>query len=77
MIQSVRADDSRQFHSEWAMIPLSTTAIFSDTTMVLDKIEEYYHSDFVDLVYSDSLVSMGNIRVELESISDRLSEEKL
>ena len=77
MVQSVRVDDGRQFHSEWAMIPLYSTAIFSDTTMVLDKIEEYYRSNFVDLVYSDSLVSMESIKIEIETISDRLSEEKL
>jgi hypothetical protein len=77
MVQSVRVDDGRQFHSEWAMIPLSATAIFHDTAMVLGKIEEYYSSNFVDLVYGDSLVSMEKIEVEIGSISDRLREEEL
>jgi len=77
MVQSVRVDDGHQFHSEWVMIPLFTTAIFSDTVMVLSKIEEYYSSNFVDLVYSDSLVSMGKIQIEIERISDRLTEEEL
>jgi len=77
MVKSVRVDDNRQFHSEWAKIPLWTTAIFSDTAMVLGKIEEYYNSNFVDLVYSDSLVSMEKIQIEIKHISDRLSEEEL
>lgn len=77
MIQSVRVDDGRQFHSEWAMVPLYTTAIFSDTTMVLAKIEEYYSGNFADLIYSDYLVSMESIRIEIDAISDRLSEEEL
>lgn len=77
MIQSVRVDDGRQFHSAWAMVPLYTTAIFSDTTMVLAKIEEYYSGNFADLVYSDSLVSMESIRIEIDAISNRLSEEEL
>jgi len=77
MVKSVRVDDNRQFHSEWAKIPLWSTAIFSDTAMVLGKIEEYYNSNFVDLVYSDSLISMEKIQIEIKRISDRLSEEKL
>lgn len=77
MVQSVRVYDARQFHSEWAMIPLYTTAIFRETAMVLGKIEEYYKSNFVDLVYSDSLVSLKKIQIEIERISDRLSEEEL
>ncbi len=77
MVQNVRVDDGRQFHSEWAMIPLCATAIFSDTAMVLGKIEEYYNSNFVDLVYSDSLVSIEKIQIEIERISDRLREEEL
>jgi len=77
MIQSVRLDDSRQFHSEWAMIPLHTTAIFSDTSVVLGMIESYYSSNFADLVYGDSLVNMKKIEIEIERISDRLKEEGL
>ena len=77
MVQSVRVDDGRQFYSEWATVALSSTAIFSDTSMVLGKIEEYYSNNFVDLVYSDSLVSMGKIEIEIERIADRLSEEGL
>jgi isopentenyl phosphate kinase len=77
MVQSVRVDDGRLFHSEWAMITVSATAIFHDTAMVLGKIEEYYSSNFVDLVYGDSLVSMEKIEVEIGSISDRLREEEL
>jgi hypothetical protein len=75
MVQSVRADDGRQFHSEWAMIPLYATAIFSDTFMVLDKLEWYYKSNFADLVYGNSLVNMEKIEVEIRSISDRLRED--
>ena len=59
------------------MIPLFTTAIFSDTAVVFGKIEEYYNSNFVDLVYSDSLVSIGKIQIAIERISDRLSEKEL
>jgi len=77
MVKSVRVDDNRQFHSEWTKIPLWTTAIFSDTAMVLGKVEEYYNSNFADLVYSDSLVSMEKIQIEIKRISDRLSKEKL
>jgi len=77
MVQSVRVDDGRQFHSEWAMIPLYTTAIFRDTAMVLNKLKSYYSSNFADLVYGDSFVSMGKIQIEIESISDRLKEEEL
>ena len=77
MVQSVRLDDSRQFHSEWAMIPLHTTAIFCDTSMVLGKLESYYRSNFADLVYGDSLVDMDKIEIEIERISDRLREEKI
>jgi len=77
MIQSVRLDDSRQFHSEWARIPLHTTAIFSDTSLVLGKIESYYSNNFADLVYGDSLVNMEKIEIEIERISDRLREEGL
>ncbi len=77
IIQSVRLDDSRQFHSEWAMIPLYTTTIFSDSSMVLGKLESYYRNNFADLVYSDSLVNMKKIKIEIERISDRLREEEL
>jgi len=77
MVQSVRLDDSRQFHSEWAMIPLYTTAIFCDTSVVLSKVESYYSSNFADLVYGDSLVNMEKIEIEIERISDRLREEEL
>jgi len=77
MIQSVRLDDSRQFHSEWGMIPLHTTVIFCDTSMVLAKIESYYRNNFADLVYGDSLVNMKKIEIEIKCISDRLREEEL
>ena len=77
MIQSVRLDDSRQFHSEWAMIPLHTTAIFYDTSLVLGKVKSYYRNNFADLVYGDSLVNMQKIEIEIKRISDRLREEEL
>jgi len=77
MIKSVRIDDSRQFHSEWAMIPLYTTAIFCDTSVILGKLESYYKSNFADLVYGDSLVNMEKIEINIERISDRLREEEL
>ena len=77
MIQSVRLDDSRQFHSEWARIPLHTTVIFCDTSVVLGKIESYYSNNFADLVYGDSLVNMEKIEIEIERISNRLREEEL
>jgi hypothetical protein len=77
MVQSVRVDDGRQFHSEWAIISLYTTAIFSNTSMVLGKLELYYKSNFSDLVYGDSLIDMEKIEVEIGSIADRLREEEL
>jgi len=77
MIQSVRLDDSRQFHSEWAMISLYTTAIFCDTSLILGKIESYYSNNFADLVYGDSFVNMEKIEIEIERISDRLRKEGL
>ena len=77
MVQSVRVDDGRQFHSEWAIIPLYTTAIFFDTSVVLGKLELYYKSNFADLVYGNSLIDMEKIEVEIGSIADRLREEEL
>jgi len=78
MIGNVRDDDLKQFNKDWATIPLSSTEIFMNTSMVLVKLEEFYNTTFRDLVYTEELPSLNNeIKVSIENLAKILKEKKL
>jgi len=78
MMQKVRIDDQNQFNqNNWANISLYTTKIFTDTSTVLDQLNHFYTNDFKDLVYSQTLPQMNDIKTEIEALSLILTTNKL
>ena len=78
MIQKVRLDDKNQFkQSDWATILLSSTKIFTDTSNVLDKLNYYYINNFQDLVYSQTLPNINEIKAKIKILGDALVKQNL
>ena len=78
MIQKVRVDDQNQFNqNNWANIPLHTTKIFTDTSVVLDQLSSFYTNDFKDLVYAQTLPQINDIRIRIEALARILTANKL
>ncbi len=78
MIKNVRADDKRQFNqNNWSTVLLSSTTIFTDTDDTLNQLETFYQTDFKDLVYTDDLPQMKDIKASIKEIALILVKEEL
>ena len=78
MIQKVRVDDQNQFNrNNWAIVPLHTTKIFTDTASVLNGLNNFYSSNFRDLVYAQTLPDINEIKVTIEVLAEVLTRKDL
>lgn len=78
MIQKVRVDDQNQFNqNNWDSVPLYTTKIFTDTSVVLDQLSSFYTKDFKDLVYSQTLPQINDIKIKIKALAYILTRNKL
>ena len=78
MIQSVRSDDKIQFNvKEWSIIKLHKTPIFTDTKDILQKLDNFYKTDFSELVYVKTLPSIKDIIAKVEILSTILKDKNL
>jgi len=78
MIQKVRVDDQNQFNqNNWATVSLYTTKIFTDTAAILDELNNFYSSNFRDLVYAQTLPSIDEIRIKIEVLAEVLTTKIL
>jgi len=78
MILSVRNDDKIQFKAtKWSTIKLYKTQIFSDTKNILQKLDNFYKTNFSELVYVNSLPSIEDIIAKVEILGIVLKEKKI
>jgi hypothetical protein len=78
MIEKVRVDDQNQFNqNNWATIPLYTTKIFTDTSVILDQLSSFYTNNFKDLVYAQTLPQINDIKSKIEVLARILTINKL
>lgn len=78
MIKKVRIDDQVQFNkNDWALVLLSQTEIFLESSKVLDNLDFYYNNNFKDLVYEETLPSMDKIKLEIKKLSIILTNKNL
>lgn len=79
MIRKVREDDLKQFNkNNWATVSLSSTKIFTNTSQVINKLKDFYKSNFRDLVYTNDLPIIDkDIKGSIELLSIVLQEKNL
>jgi len=73
MMNKVREDDKNQFNNGLSLVSLHSTKIFTDTSTVLDSLNNFYLNDFRDLVYAKSLPSIDEIKLKIEILANILT----
>ena len=78
MMKKVRVDDKKQFNkNDWATVTLNSTKIFTDTSVVLDELGNFYANNFKDLVYAQTLPNIDEIKIKIKTLADILTAKKL
>lgn len=78
MITKVRFDDQNQFtNSDWSSVDLNSTKIFTNPSLILKELSNFYNNDFSNLVYANSMPTIDEIILKIEYLSKIMKSKNL